>query len=251
MIQHARAVPMAIVIVVAALVLSHQTVSGLQTGVTPTFTPFMQLNLPTATATLLGGPTAAPTRTPSLAPVFAEAIGEANLRTGPGLDFDVVGTLLAGNPVPVIGRSVRYPWYVVEWEDARGGQAWVFDQLVVITGDITTVPVVEEPEAPTINPTLAAAQATATILLQTPGAAETATANALMLPTGAYTMTPGGPGGVARLATFTEPPPYAQPTMLPPVAVQNSSGALPPAVFIISLGLLGILSLILTLLRRV
>jgi SH3-like domain-containing protein len=251
--RRTTAVLMAMVAVAVLLAFSSRTVSGLQIqpSLTPTFTPFMQLNLPTPTNTPIGGPTGAPTRTPSLAPVFAEAIGEANLRTGPGLDFDVVGTLLAGNPVPVIGRSVRFPWYVVEWEDAPGGEAWVFDQLVSITGDITTVPVVEEPAAPTIDPTTAAILATATILLQTPGAAETATATAQMVPTGVYTMTPGGPGGVARLATFTEPPPYSQPTMLPPATAQNTRGALPPAVFIISLGILGILSLILTLLRRV
>jgi uncharacterized protein YraI len=248
-----RAIVMAAFIVIVALLFSSQTVSGLQIQptLTPTFTPFLQLNLPTATNTPIGGPTAAPTRTPGLAPVLAEAIGEANLRTGPGLDFDVVGTLLAGNPVPVIGRSVRFPWYVVEWEDAPSGQAWVFEQLVIINGDITTVPVVEEPAAPTIDPTIAAIQSTATILLQTPGAAETATATAQMVPTGVYTMTPGGPGGVARLATFTEPPPYVQPTILPPATAQGSQSPLPPAVFIISLGILGILSLILTFLRRI
>lgn len=230
------------------LLLPTQIASGLQT--TLTVTPVLQLTLPSPTPSPIGGPTATPTRTPTLAPVLAEAIGEANLRTGPGLDFDVVGTLLAGNPVPVIGRSVRFPWYVVEWEDTPGGQAWVFDQLVIITGDTTTVPIVEEPVAPTIDPTLAAIQATATVLLQTPGAAETATATALLAPTGVFTMTPGGPGGVGRLATFTEPPPYVQPTLLPPATNTSESIGPPPAVFIISSGALGLLSLILALLRR-
>lgn len=248
-LNHSRAILMATIVVIIALLVSGQTAAG-QDVLTPTFTPFRQLDLPTTTPTPIGGPTAMPTRTASLVPVLAEAIGEANLRTGPGLNFDTVGVLLAGNPIPVIGRSVRFPWYVVEWDDAPSGEAWVFDQLVFINGDITTVPVVEEPAAPTIDPTIAAIQATATILLQTPGAAETATATALMAPTGIYTMTPGGPEGVARLATFTEPPPYAQPTILPPARTPNEPSALPPAVFIISLSVLGILSLILTLLRR-
>ena len=248
---HARALLAAILIVAAAFLLSTQAAAGLQIQPTPTFTPFLQLALPTATLTPIGGPTATPSRTPRPAPVLAEAAGEANLRTGPGLDFDVVGTLLAGNPVPVIGRSARFPWYVIEWEDAPSGEAWVFDQLVIITGDITTVPIVEDPAAPTIDPTIVAAQETATVLLQTPGAVETATAIAQMLPTGAYTMTSDAFSNAARLATFTEPPSYVQPTMLPlPTQQPDSQRALPPAVFIISLGILGLLSLALTLVRR-
>jgi uncharacterized protein YraI len=219
--------------------------------VAPSPTPIGgQIALPTPTATIPGGATATPSRTPSPSPVLAEAIGEANLRSGPGLDFDIVGVLVAGNPVPVIGRSVRFPWYVVEWEEGPGGQAWVFEQLVTIIGDITTVPIVEEPAAPTIDPSLAAIQATATIVLQTPGAAETATAEALRLPTGVYTPTPGGPAGApGSLPTFTPPPPYVQPTLLPAVDASEQRG-LPPAVLVISLAGLGFMSLVLAALRR-
>ena len=209
--------------------------------------------LPTATLTPIGGPTATPSRTPTTTPVLAEAIGEANLRAGPGLDFDIVGTLLAGNPVPVIGRSVRYPWYLVAWADGPDGAAWVFDQLVTIIGDITTVPIVQDPAAPTIDPTQAAIQATATVLLQTPGAAETATTMALFAPTGIYTLTPGGAGGSApgMLPTFTQPPPYIQPTMLSVTAPERGSDVLPPAVLIIALGAMGVLTMIVAVLRRV
>lgn len=211
-----------------------------------------QIILPTATPTLIGGPTATPSRTPTLVPVLAEAIGEANLRSGPGLDFDLVGTLSAGNPVPVIGRSVRFPWLLVLWQDAPGGQAWVFEQLVQITGDITTVPIVTEPAPPTIDPTLAAIQATATVVLQTPGAIETATAAALIMPTGVYMQTPGGQGGVVvgMLPTFTAPPPYIQPQELPQPQGASSRGGIPPAILIIALGAMGLLMLFVGVLRR-
>jgi hypothetical protein len=141
---------------------------------------------------------------------------------------------------------------MVAWADGPDGAAWVFDQLVTIIGDITTVPIVEEPAAPTSDPTQAAIQATATVLLQTPGAAETGTAAALFAPTGVFTLTPGAAGGAGPmgLATYTPPPPYVQPTILPAVGAARPGGVLPPAVPIISLGAMGVLTLVVAILRR-
>ncbi len=215
-----------------------------------------QVSLPTATQTLVGGPTATASRTPTLVPVLAEAIVEANLRGGPGLDFDEVGKLTAGNPVPIIGRSLQYPWYAVEWADGPNGQAWVYDQLVIVTGDITTVPIVDAPELPTIDPTQAAIQATATVLLQTPGAAETATATAFFAPTGVFTQTPGSQGlPPGMLPTYT--PPAGEVGGGPIIGVSSEDGAantrtprISPAVIILSLGGMGLLTLLVGLVRR-
>jgi hypothetical protein len=219
-----------------------------------TNTPVGQLALPTATATPPGGATATPSRTPTFPVVLIEAVGEANLRDGPGLDFNLVGTLTAGNPVPVIGRSPNFPWYVVEWEGAPEGVAWVYEELVIINGDITTIPIYADPTAPTLDPTQAAVQATATVLLQTPGAAETATATALFAPTGIFTSTPDAagtqPGGTPPPPQFTPAPPVGQVTSLPPIQTQPNGAGIPPAMVIITLGGLGILALVVSILRR-
>ncbi len=212
-----------------------------------------QIQLPTATPTVVGGPTATPTRTPTLVPVMAETIGDpTNLRSGPGLDFEIVGTVEIGTMLPIVGRSVLLPWLVVEWPDGPDGRAWVFEQLIVVRGDITTVPVVEPPAAPTANPTQLVLQATATILIQTPGAVQTATAQAFVVPTGVFTQTPQPglePGGV--LPTFTPPQPYVQPSVILPQQVASApSRGIPPAALIIVLGAMGFLSVVLGLLRR-
>src|SRR5262245_13343405 len=56
------------------------------------------LNFPTATQTQIGAPTATPSRTPTLTPVTAQALGTpTNLRSGPGLNFDIVGVLSTGD----------------------------------------------------------------------------------------------------------------------------------------------------------
>ena len=145
-----------------------------------------QLQLPTATSTVMGGPSATPSRTPTLAPVYAEVIGDpTNLRSLPTIgDEYIVESLSPGITLPIIGRWLGYDWLLVAWEDGENGQAWVYEPLVVIRGDITTIPAVEPPPPPTVDPVQAAAQATATILLQTPGAIEAATGTAAFAPTG-------------------------------------------------------------------
>jgi hypothetical protein len=256
--QRSRAIlpVVSLALVVAGLSVSLSGVAGAAGGdsFAQLASPTSILQFPTATQTVVGGPTATSSRTPTLTPVLAEALGDpTNLRSGPSLDFDIVGELSAGTSVPVIGRSVRFPWLLVIWQDAPGGQAWVYEQLVRVIGDITTVPIVEEPQLPTVDPTQAAIQATATILLQTPGAAETATATAFFAPTGVYTQTPGGPVGPGvggPQPTFTPPDPLQQVmTLAPPETTPERRGPA-PAALIISLGLMGVLTLGMGLLRR-
>ena len=226
---------------------------------TPTPGSGGQVQLPTATPSPIGGPTATSTRTPTLVPVQARVIGDpTNLRTGPGIDFDVVAELTPEERLPITGRWLGYDWLQVAWEDAPEGTAWVYLPLVVIEGDITTIPAVEPPAPPTPDPTVQAALATATVLVQTPGALETATADAFSRqPTRVITLTPGENAGASgELPTFTPPPSYAPPEQLiPPQAAQTTAtsergSGPPPAVFIISLGMMGIVMLMLGLVRR-
>lgn len=213
-----------------------------------------QLQLPTATPTLLGGPTATASATPTITPVMAEIIGDpTNLRTGPGINFDIVAELAPGEELPIVGRWLGFDWYQVEWPDAAGGIAWVYAPLVIPRGDLTTVPAVDPPAAPTVDPAVAAAEETATVLMQTPGAVETATASAFSAQNGVFTATPAGGEAVAGvLPTFTPPPPYVQPEELGvPETSQPDETAVPPAVIIVSMAAMGALMLVLGVLRRI
>ncbi len=71
---------------------------------------------------------------------FAEAINQANLRAGPGLNFAQVGTIFSGTRYPLVGRSARFPWYLIA---LPGGQGWVYKDLVRVTGDLGAVPFTE------------------------------------------------------------------------------------------------------------
>jgi len=105
----------------------------------------------------------------------AEAIQRANLRAGPGINYPIVGEIVKGTRHPVIGRSARFPWLLLQLPDRQG---WVFKDLVTITGSLAAVPYTEQ--ILNVNPTDVAPSATpfasnAPIMgaapAQTPGAA--------------------------------------------------------------------------------
>jgi uncharacterized protein YraI len=116
-------------------------------------------------------------RTPRQASdVYAEAIGQANLRSGPGLDYPIVGQISIGTRYRVLAQHSQVPWLRLDYPVP--GEAWVFMELVTVTGSLVPIPVVEvlppvvtltptQPgtaaptgEAPTVTPTLAGPFAT-------------------------------------------------------------------------------------------
>lgn len=73
--------------------------------------------------------------------VFAEAINEANVRTGPGLEYTPITKITAGTRYPVVGRSALYPWVLIQVTDTQ--QGWVFRDLVRIIGIENNIPYTE------------------------------------------------------------------------------------------------------------
>ncbi len=90
--------------------------------------------------------------------VFAEAIGQANLRSGPGVEYDQLGTIYNGVRYPVVARHEFVPWLLIEYPPAPGGQAWVFNDLVLTFGPLEAVPLIDNATpAPVQSPTVSAA----------------------------------------------------------------------------------------------
>ncbi len=91
--------------------------------------------------------------------VFAEAIGEANLRGGPGLEYPVVGSIRAGTRYAILGRHETLPWLLLEYPPA--GSGWVYADLVTTTAPSSAIPVVSgvlpslpQPGTPSPGPSL-------------------------------------------------------------------------------------------------
>ncbi len=109
---------------------------------------------PTAASNAPPPPTAAaaaPTAASSGASVAPS--GEfANLRTGPGVNYDRVGQINSGQSTPVKGKNADGTWFQVAFADAPGGVAWVFNEVVKFTGDVGKLTVQQAPPAPTAAP---------------------------------------------------------------------------------------------------
>lgn len=144
---------------------------------------------------------------------------QINVRAGPGVEYPIVGILIAGQQVPALGRSVGGQWIQVVYPGGPDGIAWVYSPLVELVGSI---PIVEPPPTPTprttptVDPTLAAQ-----FIVEIP-------------PT--------------RLPTFTPPPPLAIPTFASDVNVVVP-GRLPMGLVIAGLSVIGLFGLLISFLR--
>lgn len=85
-------------------------------------------------------PTAEPC---SLEPTLRATANGINVRSGPGLDYEVVGTLLFNEVRPIIGRAAQAPWWQATLADGTIG--WVSNSLVEVSGYVGDVPVLDAP----------------------------------------------------------------------------------------------------------
>lgn len=60
------------------------------------------------------------------------------IRSGPGTDYDQVGTVPYNTTLPVLGRDEGANWVFVDYAGARG---WIAAWLATVSGDLSSVPV--------------------------------------------------------------------------------------------------------------
>ena len=75
-------------------------------------------------------------------PTIEIPAGGLNVRSGPGLDFEVLGRLDEGQTTTVVGKSEAGDWWQVEFAAAVDGVGWITAALVDFSDDPATVPVV-------------------------------------------------------------------------------------------------------------
>lgn len=86
---------------------------------------------------------------------------DANLRSGPGTEFEILGGTVTGQVLTIVGRNADGSWFRLD----NGG--WVASRLVVNPPAIDTVPVVNNDGTPATAPTEAATPTEAPLLLPT------------------------------------------------------------------------------------
>jgi hypothetical protein len=139
-VQVKRASICLLMILIGSFVVTADSISGdeiQQIVVSPT--P-LQFNLPTSLPLpstqqpefLLATATATP-----LSQVLLEALSEANVRAQPDTESERLGTIRPGDTYPVLGRYFR--WFQFQYNQSPTGVGWVFDELVRIIGDESTI----------------------------------------------------------------------------------------------------------------
>lgn len=136
----------------------------------PTFTPTPELVVVQPTAPTESQPATEqpvePTPTPTPQPPTPEPTQETapepqengpvtvtvnqnmNVRGGPGTNYPVLGTAPAGASSTVVGRNGDSSWLQVEYPPGSSNTAWVFAQLVTVSGNPESVAVAQAPAAP-------------------------------------------------------------------------------------------------------
>lgn len=210
------------------------------------------------------------TATPATLAVL-EPLDSANVRAEPDVNGAQLGVIRAGEVYTITGRY--FEWYQFQYSGSPSGRAWVFGQIVRVTGDENTIPEITLEPLPTQDPAQLGATETAAAIAQTPGGELTATSAArgivatFEIPgiSSAPRSADGTPPAQGELLpTFTYPPGIAlvpthaaesaQPTDAPLLEnIELSTQDLrniPPIVPIVVLGGLGLAGLLLTAFRR-
>lgn len=113
---------------------------------------------PTATSTLLPvniAPTPVggflPTAVPCGASPTIQTLGATNVRSGPGLAYDVIGDLVFLEVRYIVGRAETAQWWLIQFNNGQFG--WVADEVVNVQGYTPIVPIVEAPPLNGVTPT--------------------------------------------------------------------------------------------------
>jgi uncharacterized protein YraI len=107
----------------------------------PTATSMPMADVPEQT------PTPEPTNIPEekQVPIVTASEGDVNLRSGPSTDYDIVGTLVAGQSLEIVGRNADSTWWQVSSPD---GLYWIADEVTTVSNVNDSIPEVEAPPTP-------------------------------------------------------------------------------------------------------
>jgi hypothetical protein len=116
-------------------------------AVTPATPTSLPSPTPSPSAIPIPPPTNTPTATITPTPIMPQVVSETpvNVRSGPGLNYPVIGALRPGEKLEVIGRDEQAAWWQVQL--AGGVVGWVSNSVVEASG-VEGVPIAQAPPPP-------------------------------------------------------------------------------------------------------
>ena len=187
-------------------------------------------------ATPTPGPAPSETPVPSTRLQALESAGNVNVRARPDINSEVQGTIAFGTEYPVLRNYFR--WYELIYEPSANGRAWVYGDLVTITGDQSRIEIIDDPNLIAFpaagDPGSVEDERTIDIsTVQADSAQPVELVAATALPT--FTYVPTRPPFTQQIATNE--------------AADRAGEAVPPIVPILALGGFGLLGLLISLIR--
>jgi hypothetical protein len=95
-----------------------------------------------------------PTAVPCGSSPTIQTLGATNVRSGPGLEYDVIGELVYLEVRYIVGRAETAEWWLIQFNNGQFG--WVSNDIVLVQGYTPIVPIVEAPPLNGSTPTPAA-----------------------------------------------------------------------------------------------
>jgi len=74
----------------------------------------------------------------------------ANVRSGPGQIYNIVGTIPQGGTATVEGKNSDGTWWYIEFAAGEGGHAWIAGSVTVASCIPDTLPSITAPPTPTV-----------------------------------------------------------------------------------------------------
>ncbi len=122
------------------------------TPVPPTPTPTATTGVATPTGSgATPGSDQVSTAAPCGDPPTVQTLARANVRQGPGLDYDVKAALPAGNVSRIVGRAEDGRWWLIALQSGDSG--WIADEVVSVQGYTGNVPLMAAPAIDGQSPT--------------------------------------------------------------------------------------------------
>lgn len=134
----------------AQLIESGSSVPSFEASSTPdlSFSPTPEF---TATVTL--------TPTPSVPTVTVSQ--NTNCRTGPGVQFNLVASLLIGEIAEVVGKNTATNYWIIKTPGEPSSTCWLWGEYATVSGNVAALPEIPAPPTPTPAPPAAVSDLTA------------------------------------------------------------------------------------------
>jgi hypothetical protein len=108
---------------------------------------------PTAAVAVSDTPTATAAPAATACSPIVTTTTDANVRSGPGQVYNILGAIPLGGTAPVAGRNAEGTWWYIQFAAGSGGHAWIAGSVTTATCIPNDLAIIAAPPTPVFTPT--------------------------------------------------------------------------------------------------